>query len=102
MIIVRERKIDESGWAILPRPENGVSLVVSNDISEKLRPIFETFIKRLGLSNIIPTLKTRNSDSLDFHDISVATLSTLMTSAYLQGFQDAKVGKSLYVGVKNV
>jgi hypothetical protein len=60
------------------------------------------FIKQFGLESVIPTLKSRGNDDLDFHDISVAILNNLMTSAYLQGFQDAKVGKSPYVGTKKV
>ena len=37
----------------------------------------------------IPTLETRNSDSLDFHDVSVWGIKAALEAAYRAG-QDAK------------
>lgn len=38
----------------------------------------------------IDTLRTRNRDSLDFHDISVRALLTMMTAAYDAGLRDGR------------
>lgn len=35
----------------------------------------------------ISTLQTRNSDSLDFHDLSVATLKAMLDAAFRKGAQ---------------
>ena len=37
----------------------------------------------------IETLETRKSDSLDFHDIAVWDLSTMLHKAYSAGYEDA-------------
>lgn len=37
----------------------------------------------------IETLKTRNSDSLDFHDMHIATIKRLMEEAYWLGNKEA-------------
>jgi len=39
--------------------------------------------------NKIETLKTRNDDSLDFHEISVWNLRAALKEAYAQGYKDA-------------
>lgn len=36
----------------------------------------------------IDTLKTRNSDRLDFHDVGVASIVDAMHAAYLMGIDD--------------
>jgi len=38
----------------------------------------------------IPTLQTRNSDRLDFHEVSVWSLKQVMRLAYEQGRQEAR------------
>lgn len=35
----------------------------------------------------IPTLTTRNSDQLDFHDVSVWSISDALQQAYAAGFE---------------
>ncbi len=37
----------------------------------------------------VETLETRNSDRLDFHEVSVATLRQALRAAYLAGHSDA-------------
>lgn len=38
----------------------------------------------------VPTLDSRGRDALDFHDIGVATLRTLIDEAYRRGYQDGR------------
>ena len=42
--------------------------------------------KFLGLE----TLQTRNSDSLDFHDLSTASVKAALEAAYKAGYEAAK------------
>ncbi|MDF2880236.1 MAG: hypothetical protein K0R54_793 [Clostridiaceae bacterium] len=42
----------------------------------------------------IPTLETRNSDRLDFHEISVWRLKEALKKAYYEGVQDSHVIKN--------
>jgi hypothetical protein len=37
----------------------------------------------------IPTLKERNSDSLDFHDLGVVSIRNMLYAAYQEGIEDA-------------
>lgn len=54
----------------------------------KADSVVEDIAKRIG----IKTLKTRNSDSLDFHDIPVWSLKAALIAAYEAG-RSAKKGK---------
>ena len=45
----------------------------------------------------IKTLEVRNRDSLDFHDLSVASIYAELAAAYESGFHDSS---SLYKGQK--
>jgi len=49
----------------------------------------------------IPTLKTRESDSLDFHDVSVWSLKESLKKAYLAGEKN-KINNSIQNGLENI
>lgn len=41
----------------------------------------------------IPTLEVRNSDSLDFHEVSVWGVQAALTAAYRTGMKDSQTGR---------
>lgn len=41
----------------------------------------------------IPTLEVRNSDSLDFHEVSVWGVKDALTAAYRTGVKDSQTGR---------
>lgn len=53
--------------------------------------LIETRIADIAATHLVgvETLETRNSDRLDFHDVSVATLRQALRAAYLAGHSDA-------------
>lgn len=48
-------------------------------------------IENIARENGIETLETRKSDSLDFHDIAVWQLQTMLDEAFKMGRQTANV-----------
>ena len=52
---------------------------------KKIMATLEEIIKEADTN--IPTLEQRNSDGLDFHEISVWALADLMRKAYLKGME---------------
>jgi hypothetical protein len=59
--------------------------------TERNFKLFEEFARqRCG----IPTLRTQNSDRLDFHEIAVWTLLNMMQDAYDAGFKAGSKQKS--------
>lgn len=54
-------------------------------------PLIEARIADIAATHLvgIETLETRNSDRLDFHEVSVATLRQALRAAYLAGHSDA-------------
>ena len=58
-------------------------------ISPEVEQLLEDIAKReLG----IETLKTRNRDSLDFHNLGVASIKDALLTAYLTGMRSNSVG----------
>ena len=45
----------------------------------------DTMLARIAAANGIETLETRNSDSLDFHDVSAASLKEMLQAAFAAG-----------------
>jgi len=56
---------------------------------EKELELALTKIARKNFPNV-PTLKVRNSDSLDFHDIFVGSIEDALLEAYQLGFEHGK------------
>lgn len=54
-------------------------------LTDKAQAIAEIANRVLGLQ----TLDTQNSDSLDFHDLSVASIRAALDAAYESGFRNA-------------
>ena len=48
-------------------------------------------IEKIARDNGVETLETRKSDSLDFHDIAVWQLETMLNEAFKMGRQTADV-----------
>lgn len=55
------------------------------------KSIKQLCIENIARKNGIETLETRNSDSLDFHDIAVWQLQTMLDEAFKSGRQTANV-----------
>jgi hypothetical protein len=53
----------------------------------------ETLLERIALDHLfIETLETRNSDRMDFHEVSVWGVKSALMAAYEAGRQAAKQG----------
>ena len=54
---------------------------------------FDRLIEQIAKKNInVETLKTRNSDSLDFHNVSVSSIKKALEEAFIAGMN---VGNSI-------
>ena len=56
-------------------------------VDKALQEEFEQIVKK---HTSIETLTTRNSDSLDFHDLSVSTIIAIMEDAYQAGYDRSR------------
>ena len=62
-------------------------------MSKQADKALETLFQQIALDHLfIETLETRNSDRLDFHEVSVWGVKSAMMAAYEAGRQAAKQG----------
>ena len=69
-----------------PVDEEYAEIIITEVKDSRLADFFETLVSPFG----IETLETRNSDILDFHDLSVWSLREMLEAAYEHGFAAAK------------
>lgn len=54
----------------------------------------ETILTAIAKEHLrIPTLEVRNSDSLDFHEVSVWGVKAALTAAYRAGMKDSQAAR---------
>ena len=62
-------------------------------MSKQADKALETLIQQIALDHLfIETLETRNSDRLDFHEVSVWAVKSALMAAYQAGRQAARQG----------
>jgi hypothetical protein len=62
-------------------------------MSKQADKALETLLERIALDHLfIETLETRNSDRMDFHEVSVWGVKSALIAAYEAGRQAAKQG----------
>jgi hypothetical protein len=60
-------------------------------MSKQADKALETLLQQIALDHLfIETLETRNSDRMDFHEVSVWAVKSALMAAYEAGWQAAK------------
>lgn len=63
-------------------------------VDQELQETFRDLITQIAQKNLgIDTLETRNSDSLDFHEVAVWQIQDALTAAFFAGMEVAMTVK---------